>query len=199
MYIYEKGETSAIQAIEVSTAGSSFVTSLAKRLFSEGTVTLRAGHIPSGTFEETSGTEYSFIYDKTGPQIEVANPVDGSTSAMKKRVSATDTDDDSDHATDWAYKALKIDTTTACDKDGMTSDTTEYTEGTPVDLEDESINGKNICFSSTDIAGNTSYATTATIEGIDVTKPAVSSATLDNFERTQTVVVFSEPVYAASK
>ena len=63
---------------------------------------------------------------------------------------------------------------------------------------DENINGKSVCFSSTDIAGNTNYATTATIEGIDVTKPNVSSATLDNFERTRTVVVFSEPVYATS-
>ena len=198
VYIYQKGKDSAIQAIAVPTAGSSFVTSLEKRLFSEGTVTLLAGHIPSGTFNETTGTEYSFTYDKTGPQIRVTNPSDDSTSAMKKRVSATDLDDDSDQITDWAYKVITLDGDTTCDADSMSSDTTEYTEGATIDLQNEQVNGKVVCFSSTDIAGNTSYATSAVLEGIDITKPTVTSATLDNFARTRTVVVFSEPVYATS-
>ena len=50
-------------------------------------------------------------------------------------MSATDTDDDSDHATDWAYKVLELDTDTACDANSMTADTIEYTEGATIDLE----------------------------------------------------------------
>ena len=192
IYIYEKGKTSALQAIEVPSTGVRFTTTIEKKVFKEGTITVHVGHIPEGSFEETMGTEFSFTYDKTAPNITVVNPGD-TVSAMKKQVSASD---DDTGTTAWTYQV--IDNNTKCDAVSMSSGTTEYTEKNVIDVEEEGANEKKVCFAATDVAGNTGYEVSEKIEGVDTTAPTVTSAIVENYERTRTVVTFSESVYAAS-
>ena len=192
VYIYQRGKTSAIQAIEVPSAGTKFTATISKNVFTEGAITLYAGHIPAGTFEETDGTDYTFTYDKTAPKITVTNPRD-TAATMKKQVSAQD---DDTKATVWAYQVIENET--KCDEVALSSGTTEYNEKDPIDVEEEGANGKKVCFSATDVAGNTGYEASAKIEGVDTTSPTVTNALVENFDRTRTVVTFSEPVYVAS-
>ena len=173
---------------------SSFTVSIDKSSFSEGTTTLHASHVPHDsetTGGGSRGADLMITYDVTAPVIEVENP--DTDSARNKIVSATD-DDGTDTA--WTYKV--IDGDDECSETEMRSDTDSYTEGDELPpFSSTKDNGKKVCFSATDKAGNTAYQVSEVIGGIDVATPTVSSAVILNVEYTRTSVTFSEPVYAS--
>ena len=86
-----------------------------------------------------------------------------------------------------------------CEEDTMT-DATTYDEGSKTALvfNEESDNDTKVCFSSTDKAGNVAYETSNRLSNIDVTAPAMSSASITNITRDTTKVIFTEPVYATT-
>ena len=200
--IYEEGEPSPLKSVIIASAGAntvnasgktSFSITLAKRLFTEGSVTLYANYAPVSRIVPTkNGIDFSFVYDKTAPIVTVTNPTDVSV-AKSKRVSAADNDSSE---TAWQYKV--IDEDVACDASAIATDATDYTEGSALDLTDNDLNGKKVCFSSTDVAGNVTYAVSDVLQGVDSVAPTVDSAAIENYERTNTVITFSERVYASS-
>ena len=198
--VYEKGKSAALKSVVISPAGTgtvdadgstSFATTIAKQVFDEGTVTLYAIYTPAGRAASGSGIDYSFTYDKTAPRATVTNPT--TTLAPKKQVSAQDGETES---TVWTYEVLAGNET--CNASVFTVDTTPYTEGSIIEMTENTMNGKKVCFSTTDVAGNSAYIASDILQGIDSDAPTVTSAMIDNFERTRTVIVFSEKVYASA-
>ena len=106
--------------------------------------------------------------DRTGPTITLNNPSTGA--AQAKSVSASITDSPVDTGSRY------IITGDACDKTVISSDTDgeAYTSGTNITLDDESYNGQYVCFRARDEIGNTSFAQSAQITGIDTTPPSIS-------------------------
>ena len=197
--IYRKGASAALTTVIVSTTGSntvnangrtSFTITLPSNVFNEGLVTLYATYMPIGQIVQTEGIDYSFTYDKTAPVVTVTEP--NTTPTAKKQISASDIDSE---ATAWVYKA--IDANELCSATALATESTPYTEGSSIDLAANNLNGKKVCFSSVDVAGNTTYAASGTLEGIDSAAPTVTSAVIENYSRTRTVVTFSEKVYAS--
>ena len=198
--IYQKEQTPPLKSVVIASAGAntvnangktSFSITLEKRLFTEGTITLYATYVPAGYIAPTeNGIDFSFVYDKTAPTVTITNPT-GST-AKSKQVRAVDNDSS---ATVWVYEI--IDENTVCDISAISANAIAYTEGSTLDLTDNDLNGRKVCFSSSDIAGNTAYAASTVLQGIDGEAPTVSSAAIENYERTNTVITFSERVYAS--
>ena len=199
IHLYEREETSSLKRIIVASAGAntvnangatSFTTTVTKQQFTEGEVTLYATYIPAGQITATNGVDFSFTYDNTAPSITVTNPT--ATIATEKQVSATDNETD---ATTWMYKIIGHNT--SCDRTALSGDANSYTEGSTIDITSNDSNEKKVCFSSTDVAGNSAYAESDTLQGIDSVDPTVSSAVFENYDRTRTVITFSEKVYAS--
>ena len=127
--------------------------------------------------------------DTTIPTIIITNP--DTDSAQEKVVTAYDYDNSE---TSWQYKQVAFEMT--CDSNAFTATAQEYTENTPLRFTKESDNNTKVCFSVTDSAGNTSYATSDVLTGIDTTAPTISSAKLIDVNRTQTEITVNEHIYA---
>ena len=97
--------------------------------------------------------------DRTAPIINITNPSDGIVS--EKIVKAADTDT---AETVWEYKILD-NAAEVCNAGTMANGAAQYSEESEVTFTDESANGSRVCFSSTDVAGNTAYAVSAPIAG----------------------------------
>ena len=117
---------------------------------SEGTIAI------SGTVDDTAGNTstatQSFVYDITAPTVTASV---GGTNDVRT-VKGVDTDT----GTVWKYKV--IDAGTSCNASAMTHGTSSYTENTDQSV-GVSANGKKVCFSSTDVAGNVGYQATTTL------------------------------------
>ena len=117
---------------------------------SEGTIAI------SGTVDDTAGNTstatQSFVYDITAPTITTT--VGGTND--NRTVSATD----NESGTSMKYKLIT--STDSCDATEMSSGTTAYTEGNSITIA-AADNGKKVCFSSEDSAGNSSYTATAAL------------------------------------
>ena len=107
--------------------------------------------------------------DLTAPKITVS-PITGSGA---KEVSARD---DDPAPTVMEYK---IQTSSAC-TDTIPQDATNYKEAGRIVLDNESYNGKHVCFWSTDESGNTGSSASARIAGIDTSRPRVLNVTSSN-------------------
>ena len=133
-------------------------------------------------------------YDRTTPTVTAS--VGGTNTS--RTVSATDNDSDT---TTMKYKVITSGTT--CGATAMGSGTTAYTEGNSVTIAAEH-NGKKVCFSSADAAGNTGYGVTAalTISAGSLTPPTVVFSPVNgaytNTNSTNVTVDFSEAVYSDS-
>ena len=183
---------SGVLAGAVDRAGhASFEISVSKRLFAEGRVTvLHTTYTPVGGSEGGHGAEFSITYDGLLPNITVTNPSSDFTN--RKVVSATDSES---NETVWKFR--KIEDTESCDSETMSVDAEEYIEGEEIVFASDNDNGKKVCFSSMDVAGNTDYEASNAVVSIDTVAPTISSATITNLSRTSTDVFFSEKVYAS--
>ena len=125
--------------------------------------------------------------DTTMPTIIITNP--DTEPAQEKVVVAYDRDSGE---TSWQYKQITSDA--ICDSSTFTLATQAYTENTPLTFAAESDNNTKVCFSATDNASNTAYATSDILTGIDATAPTISSAKLIDVKRTQTRVTIDDHV-----
>ena len=74
--------------------------------------------------------------------------------------------------TTWVYRVLKANA--ECGEEIMTNNKTRsYKEGTGLQFTREVVNGHKVCFSSTDAVGNTLYAASMVMRGIDATAPSI--------------------------
>ena len=126
----------------------------------EGSVTITA-MAPGAA---TDGTR-TVTYDATAPEITAS--VGGTSVARTVRGVDTDTG-----TTSWRYKI--IDAEAACDGSVMSSGTSDYTENTDQAV-GVSADGKKVCFSSTDSAGNVGYGVTPVITGSGTDSVAIVS------------------------
>ncbi|MDE0243711.1 MAG: hypothetical protein OYG31_03320, partial [Candidatus Kaiserbacteria bacterium] len=104
--------------------------------------------------------------DTTAPTITITNP--NTNPAQSKVVSAADGD-----STTTTWHSAKV-SDANCDATDFTGSPTGYTEGGDITLSAEGDNGKRICFRSVDRAGNTAFAISNAIAGIDTTAPTVT-------------------------
>ena len=70
----------------------------------------------------------------------------------------------------------------------------KYTEGNNIEFDNEDHNNTKVCFSSTDLAGNVTYAVSDEIVGIDTKAPTVSKVAVTGSDTL--TVTMSENVYA---
>ena len=112
--------------------------------------------------------QLEIVIDTTAPTITITDPATGA--AQSKTVSATD---DETAASSWRSKL--IDGADSCDSAEMASGTSAYTEGDDITINAESSSGKKYCFSSVDLTGNTAYAASSAIAGIDTTAPVLAA------------------------
>ena len=119
------------------------------------------------------GAEFAVSYLATAPNVSVDTNQE---SAALTIVQATDKHDEDETA--WKYMQIAGDV--ECDADTLIlTKGSEYEEGTPISLTDESISGTKICFASIDLAGNTAYADSDIIT-IDLTAPSITVEPLSN-------------------
>ena len=199
--MYRKGRSSPLRDIVISADGGgssidahgreNFEVSLPKSMFAVGTTVLFADHTPAGSAEGNRGPEFSVMHDSTAPIITIINP-----DAFSKKTKVVQAEDNENTITSWTYKT--IESFKSCNAAAMSSGATLYTESDSLTLTDERDNGKQICFSATDLAGNTAYRTSAVLSGIDTTAPKISSALVTDVARTRTRVAFNEQIYASS-
>ncbi|MYB40255.1 hypothetical protein F4X86_03275 [Candidatus Saccharibacteria bacterium] len=108
--------------------------------------------------------------DTTPPNIIVTDP-DNTDPARTRTVSAMSDSSDTDENS-WRWKAFDP-AEDDCDSDLMGSGINIYDSGQTVTLDSENFNGLQICFSVADDNGNTAYAATTTVTGIDRTAPGI--------------------------
>ena len=137
----------------------------------------------------TSSSEVIFGIDTTAPNINITEVK--TTLAKEKVLRAVDYDTDE---TVWTHKQIAA--AADCTADQMSTDEQPYTENTDLTYTKESDNNTKVCFSATDIAGNTAYQVSEILDGIDASVPTVSSAILVDVERTQTKVVVTDTVHS---
>ena len=140
--------TTTISDISVSSNAWTTTLTLAQlTTLTEGTISI------SGTVDDSAGNTatatQSFVYDTTAPTITTT--VGGTND--NRTVSASD----SESGTSMQYKIVVGGTT--CNASAM-SGASAYTESSTLTIA-VADNGKKVCFSSTDAAGNSSYAATA--------------------------------------
>ena len=143
--------TTTISDISVSSnAWTTTLTLTQLTALTEGTISI------SGAVDDTAGNAatatQSFVYDSTAPTITTT--VSGTND--NRTVSASDND------TGATMKRKIITSGTTCGSSIMSSSTTSYTESSTLTIA-VADNGKKVCFSSTDAAGNTGYQATATL------------------------------------
>ena len=121
----------------------------------EGTYNMRAVVVDEAGNRSTFETPMRVVVDTTAPTVTTA--VVGTD--LFRRVKAADTETAGESV--WKYKL--IDGTDSCDADEMASGLSDYTENTEQRVIGAASNGKKVCFSSTDTAGNTAYSATAAL------------------------------------
>ena len=173
--LYKRGVAGALRTVLISdgiagavdAAGEAlFVVTLPRDVFGD-TTTFYAVYTPFNDVAGDRGTEFTIIYSTDVPNVTVSNP--GSGPARVKIISASDADSD---MTVWAYR--QIASGADCDAGTMASGTSVYTEGTDLTFTREKDNDTRVCFAVTGgIAGNTVYAVSEVIEGIDTDAPVV--------------------------
>ena len=173
--LYKKGKTKTLKTVLISDSfvGSedvsgevSFSVMLPEEVFDEVT-TLFVVYTPAGTASGKRGSSLEVIRDSEAPIITV-DPLN-SDSAQSKTVRAND---DTDSETAWLYRIVSG--KSRCDADTMTKGVRSYSEGRGLVFRKERANGYKICFSSTDEAGNTAYAASMVIKGIDSRLPVIT-------------------------
>ncbi len=107
--------------------------------------------------------------DTRPPNIEVTNP--NTEPATYKVVSATSNSSDIEDSS-WKWKIYDSNTEN-CDSKSIAYDASPYTATEEIILDDEMYNGQSVCFSVSDDNGNTAYASSDVIEGIDRTAPSI--------------------------
>ena len=122
----------------------------------------KAGFLDAATVVRT------FIVDTTEPLISVANP-DQSSPAQSREFSAGD---DDGGTTAWRYLVQSEDNCATVPPE----EAAEYAENDPVTLAIEEFNTMQVCFWSTDAAGNVGSSISAQITSIDTTAPTVGYA-----------------------
>ena len=195
--IYERGRTAALKRIIVASAGlntidasgaTSFTITLEKQLFTEGIVMLYATYTPVGQITSTNGIDLTLTYDTTAPTITITEA--GTSLLAEKTVSATG---GGTATTEWMY--TQIQSEEECNENALQGGgEIKYTKGEKISLTNEDDNNTKICFSATDLAGNTAYKSTNVITGIDTEAPTVSSISVTR--ENEITVTMSEPVYA---
>ena len=193
--IYERGKASSLKRVIVASAGTntvdasgatSFTTTVAKRLFTEGTILLYAAYTPVDQATATNGVDLSLTYDATAPTIRITEA--NTRVSAQKTISATG---GGASETEWKYAQIKGDID--CDADALQT-SEKYTEGKTISLNSENDNSTKICFSVTDLAGNTAYKSSQIITSIDTEAPTIASLAITGED--EITVVMSEPVYA---
>ena len=121
--------------------------------FADGTITIGAT-ATDGAGNTGTGSS-SFVLDTSPPVIDVS-----SAGGNSDRPTVSGHDDDS-ATVSMVYKVL--DAGVECNAASMASGTTSYTEGSTIAFTDPSLNGKKVCFASTDAAGNVGYAISGAI------------------------------------
>ena len=112
-----------------------------------------AWHYRNGACAQGSESKISFTVDTVAPTVTAT--VSGTLKGRKVKAV-----DDDGGTTTMQYKV--IDASDTCDSTAMASGTSDYTEDVDHSLTG-SDNGKKVCFSSADSAGNVGYAVTATL------------------------------------
>ena len=148
-----------------------------------------AWHYRNGACAQGTESKISFTVDTVTPTITAT--VSGTLKTRKVKA----VDDDSGTTT-MKYKVITA--TATCDSTEMATGTTDYTEDTDHSLT-PSDNGKKICFSSTDPAGNTGYTATAalSVAGAEPKRtwtPADNGAT--NKKAADITLKFSADIYS---
>ena len=167
---------------------NSFTTEIPNSFFDENaTTTLSAGHAPFGnTRLNKIGGALQVTVDIVAPTITITE-ASGDISAQKS-VSATGED-----TTETVWKYAQIQSGVVCDANAIENGK-EYTKGTAITLDNENYNNTKICFSVTDLAGNTTYKSSEIITGIDTEAPTVKSISVTGED--ELTVTMSEPIYA---
>lgn len=121
--------------------------------------------------------------DRTAPIITIVNP--DTTPAHTKQVSASFTD--AHEKAGWYWWYILTDSAT-CDEVIIADNTawTAYVEGMDIHLDQESYNSLYICFRAEDEAGNTTYAVSTQIGGIDRTSPVVRGVVFNSNNKKNT-------------
>ena len=130
------------------------------------TLTDRAGL----TTDPDEATDTTITIDTTAPVIQVTGPAAGTATTKTVTATITDTNKDPD------ARRYQQTTTATCDSTIIADNTeeTQYTEGT-LTFSAESDNRTYVCFRAQDRAGNTSFAGSGEITGIDTTPPTLST------------------------
>ena len=151
-----------------------------------------AGNTLSGTIAEADLDDV--IIDTTDPTITVS--VGGSNAA--RTVSASDTDDSG--TTTWKYKLM--DGGDTCNATELATGSVTYTEGASQSVAAQAgNNGKKGCFSSTDAAGNITYAASAAlaVSGPEPTRVwSPTNGTTTNASTANITHDFSSAIYSNS-
>ncbi len=117
--------------------------------------------------------------DTRPPNIEVTNP--DTEPATHKVVSAITNSSDVEDSS-WKWKVYDSNTET-CDAKLIAYNANPYTAAEEIILDNEMYNGQSVCFSVSDSDGNTAYASSDVINGIDKTAPSIIIM-IDNDELT---------------
>ena len=179
----------------VADGEQSFTVALQNSVFIENGVTsLSAAYAPVGTIGINKiGGVLRVTVDTEAPKINVSalNAIP----ASSKEVSAVDEDDvtkNATAATEWFYKQIK--SGVVCGDDALKQNAQKYNEGKEITFKTEDDNNTKVCFSSTDLAGNVTYAVSDEIIGIDTKAPTVSKVAVTGSDTL--TVTMSENVYA---
>ena len=195
--VYENDDIRTLESIKVGIRRDqvnahgerAFTLNIPKSGFIEGSFTLSASFTPRLNNREVSvSPRLAIIYDADAPDVTITSEVDSSGSL---NLTATDTDSET---TEWVYKQTASDVD--CDADSMHSDAKEYTEGEELTFDAESDNDTVVCFSVTDLAGNTMYEQSDMLEGIDTVAPSVAEISIIGSDRVR--IAMSEPVYSTA-
>ena len=123
--------------------------------------------LPDVSSSDSLGGSKAIAVDGVRPVISVS----GFTGTGTKTVSASDDDSGT------TVMKHKIQTGSSCSA-SVPDDASSYTESDNVSLDQESYNGKYVCFWSTDAAGNVGKARSAQISGVDKTAPSVTVSSI---------------------
>ncbi|MSU54922.1 MAG: HYR domain-containing protein [Candidatus Taylorbacteria bacterium] len=121
-----------------------------------------ATDLAGNVINPTPTLENNFTIDNIEPSILISNP--DSSFSLSKEVTATSPD---------GVLSWRLTESGVCD--GGAKDFIPYV---PAVFTSESDNGKQVCYKALDAVGNTTYATSNQIEGIDRTPPVVISVTI---------------------
>ncbi|MGI9250295.1 MAG: beta strand repeat-containing protein, partial [Pseudohongiellaceae bacterium] len=154
----------------------------------DGVWTITAGHTEPGK-RTTLSAGLTVTIDTVAPRVTVVSP--NTDPARSKIFTATDNDDTT---TVMKYRGQVDANCPNSPPDGSTAD---YIEGEGFTLNEDSANGGYACFYSTDLAGNSAWAASNRIGGIDSTDPTITlsgAAAISHAEATTITIVASESI-----